>query len=71
MSDVIAAATPFVLRYAASRNLPLIKDWMPESLLGHVDAVEWLTVPKALEEMDAVMATAADTELELVREHEQ
>jgi exodeoxyribonuclease-1 len=42
-----------------------------QRLLGLGDAVEWLTLPKALEEMNALMATATDTELELLREHEQ
>ncbi len=40
-------------------------------LLGEDEEVSWLTLPRALQQLEEMLAAATDTELELLREHDQ
>jgi hypothetical protein len=40
-------------------------------LLGQGEDISWLTLPKALEQLEEMLAAASGAELELLREHDQ
>jgi exodeoxyribonuclease I len=40
-------------------------------LLGHGEDVAWLTLPKALEEIESMLTASSGAELELLRQHQQ